>query len=158
MALRVIAWPMGFIILAKGAQRIFFWTELAATVVHVGLAFALVKVFGVTGATMAFFGLYVWHGILIYAIVRRYTGFRWSKQNIRTARLYLPMIAIVFCACEWLPTWFATILGVAVFVASGAYSLRTICQLLDLAQIPPVVRDVLARIRMIPCEQPSSAV
>jgi PST family polysaccharide transporter len=158
MALRVIAWPMGFIILAKGAQRIFFWTELAATVVHVGLAFALVKVFGVTGATMAFFGLYVWHGILIYAIVRRYTGFRWSKQNIRTARLYLPMIAIVFCACEWLPTWFATILGVAVFVASGAYSLRTICQLLDLAQIPPVVRDVLARMRMIPCEQPSSAV
>src|SRR5436853_5685838 len=30
MALRVIAWPMGFIVLAKGAQKIFFWTEIAA--------------------------------------------------------------------------------------------------------------------------------
>ena len=33
-----LAWPMGFIIVAKGAAKLFFWTEVAATVVHVGLA------------------------------------------------------------------------------------------------------------------------
>src|ERR1700731_5511528 len=33
MALRVISWPMGFIIIAKGAQSLFFWSELAWTVV-----------------------------------------------------------------------------------------------------------------------------
>ncbi len=31
MMLRIIAWPMGFIVLAKGARMIFFWTEIAAT-------------------------------------------------------------------------------------------------------------------------------
>ena len=90
MALRVIAWPMGFIIVAKGVQTIFFWTEVAATVVHVGLAFMLVGYFGLTGATMAFFGLYIWHGILIYVIVRRLSGFRWSAANRRTGLLFLP--------------------------------------------------------------------
>jgi PST family polysaccharide transporter len=28
MTLRVISWPIGFIIVAKGAQRLFFWSEL----------------------------------------------------------------------------------------------------------------------------------
>ena len=37
MALRVIAWPMGYIVLAKGRRTTLFWTEVAATVVHVGL-------------------------------------------------------------------------------------------------------------------------
>src|SRR4029079_15902677 len=49
MALRVISWPMGYIILAKGARSIFFWIEVGATVVHVGLAFALVGPFGLAG-------------------------------------------------------------------------------------------------------------
>jgi PST family polysaccharide transporter len=34
--LQVITWPMGFIIVAKGEQNIFFWAELAWTVVNVG--------------------------------------------------------------------------------------------------------------------------
>ena len=97
MALRVIAWPMGYIILAKGARSIFFWTEVAATVVHVGLAFMLVGRFGLAGATMAFFGLYIWHGILIYVIVHRLTGFRWSAANRRTGLLFLPLTGAVFC-------------------------------------------------------------
>ena len=49
MGLRVIAWPMGYVILAKGNRNIFFWTEVAATVVHVGLAFVLVKRFRAAG-------------------------------------------------------------------------------------------------------------
>ena len=49
---------MGYILLAKGARALFFWTEVAATVVHVGLALFLVRHFGLPGATMAFFALY----------------------------------------------------------------------------------------------------
>lgn len=74
MTLRVIAWPLGFIIVARGAQQIFFWTEVAATAVHIGLAWLFVRFFGIAGAGAAFFGLYVWHGILIYVIVRQVSG------------------------------------------------------------------------------------
>ena len=45
--------------LAKGAQQVFFWTEVAATFVHVGLAWLLVTQVGLAGAGAAFFGLYV---------------------------------------------------------------------------------------------------
>lgn len=46
MALRIISWPMGFIILSKGAQNFFFWSELAWTAVYLGLAWICVSSFG----------------------------------------------------------------------------------------------------------------
>jgi PST family polysaccharide transporter len=148
MALRVVAWPMGYIILAKGARSIFFWTEIAASVVHVGLAFLLVRQFGLPGATMAFFGLYVWHGILMYAIVRRLTGFRWSAANLQTGLLFLPLTAAVFCGFLWLPVWMATTVGVVAVLGSGIYSLRVLCRLVSLEHLPRAARDVLEWFRI----------
>ena len=143
MTLRVIAWPMGFIVLAKGARSIFFWTEVACTVIHVGLAWLLVPKFGLAGATMAFFGLYTWHSILIYAIVRRLTGFRWSAANKQTGLVLLPLIGFVFGAALWLPVAAATVVGVIATLWGGVYSLRVLCQLVSLERVPRMVRDVL---------------
>jgi PST family polysaccharide transporter len=150
MVLRVIAWPMGFIILAKGARSIFFWTEVAATLVHVGLAFLLVERFGLTGATMAFFGLYVWHGILIYVIVRRVSGFQWSSANRQTGLLFLPLIGLVFCGSLLFPVWIATVVGIAAVFASGIYSLRAVCRLVSLDRVPRFVRSSLTWCRISP--------
>jgi PST family polysaccharide transporter len=74
--LKVITWPMGFIIVAAGRQGIFFWTEVAYTVVYLGMSWVLVGWVGVDGAGIAFFGSYVFHAFLIYPIVRQLTGFR----------------------------------------------------------------------------------
>jgi PST family polysaccharide transporter len=148
MALRVISWPMGYIILAKGARSIFFWIEVGATVVHVGLAFVLVRWFGLPGATMAFFGLYIWHGIVIYVIVHRLTGFSWSEANLRTGLLFLPLIGAVFCGFFLLPFWVATAFGFVAALASGVYSLRVVCTLVSLDRVPRIARDLLARLRI----------
>lgn len=145
MALRVIAWPMGFIILAKGAQSIFFLTEIAATVVHVGLAYLLVDLFELPGATMAFFGLYVWHGVLIYLIVRRLTGFRWSEANRRTGRLFLSLIAMVFISCYTLPFWVATSLGIVALLVSAVYSFRVLLKLVPFDRLPGPIRWLVNR-------------
>jgi antigen flippase len=150
MALRVVAWPMGFVILAKGVQSIFFWTELAATVVHVGLAFLLVSYFGLSGAAMAFFGLYVWHGILIYVIVNRLSGFRWSRANRRIGLLYLPLISAVFCAFQWLSFWFATLFGAVAATLAGIYSLRVLLRLVPLQRMPRLLRQLLVGLRIAP--------
>jgi O-antigen/teichoic acid export membrane protein len=151
MALRVIAWPMGFIILAKGVQTIFFWTELAATAVHVGLAFLLVSYFGLTGATMAFFGLYVWHGILIYLIVRRLSGFRWSTVNRQIGLLFLPAIAVIFCGFQWLSFWLATTIGTMATLGAGIYSSRMLLRLIAMDQLPGSIRQLLVWLRIQKC-------
>jgi antigen flippase len=142
MILRVIAWPMGFIILAKGARSILFWTEVAATLVHVGLAFLLIARFGLAGATMAFFGLYFWHGILTYLIVHRLTGFRWSTANQQTGLLFLPLIGIVFCGFLLLPAGIATAVGIMAVLVSGGYSMRVLSRLISRDRVPRFMRWV----------------
>lgn len=143
MMLRIVAWPIGFIVLAKGAKAIFFWVEVAAALVHVGLAWLCVPVFGVAGAGLAFFGLYVWHGILMYCVARRFTNFRWSVPNRRLIMAYLPISALVFSAFQFLPMWQATGFGLAIAILVGLYSLKALAELLPDHVFPRVIRPLL---------------
>jgi PST family polysaccharide transporter len=149
MALRVVAWPMGFIVLAKGAQAAFFWTEAAATFVHVGLAWVLLRLVGIEGAGAAFFGLYVWHGVLIYVVVRRMTGFTWSATNRRLGMVFVPATASVFIAFYVLPTWVATLVGAVATIGSGLYSAHALVRLVPVPSIPEPLRRVLSRIGLL---------
>ena len=105
IALRVITWPIGFIIVAKNRQVIFLGTEVAWTVVNVGLTWLCVKSFGVDGAGMAFFGSYVFHGLMIYPIVRWLSGFRWSSREQKNgpALSFLDRVGVRWILCVTAP-------------------------------------------------------
>ena len=145
MMLRIISWPMGFIVVAKHTQAIFFWTEVAAAVVHVGLAWLLVSLLGTQGAGMSFFGLYVWHSILIYVIVRTLTGFRWSAANRRHALLFLPASGLVFLMFSIVPLWPATMIGFVAVIICGLYSLRMLIDLLPPESVPAIIRGWITK-------------
>ncbi len=136
MALRIIAWPMGYIIVARGERTLLVFTEVAAAVVHLGLAYALIRYFGLAGATMGFFGLYVWHGLFVYVIVRKLTGFRWSAATRRTGLFYLFVIAAVFGSFLLLPAPVPTWLGSGALVITSAYSWRRVRGLVGDETIP----------------------
>jgi enterobacterial common antigen flippase len=146
--LRVIVWPMGYIILAKGRQNLFMITELAWTVVHLSLAWICVSQFGLNGAGIAFFGSYVFHGLLIYSIVRRLTGFRWSRDNGQTGLLLLCLIALVFGANRLLPFAVAACIGTVATLLSGAYSVRVLLSLVSCEFPPAFVRPVRSMLRL----------
>lgn len=149
IALRVITWPMGFIIVAKNRQIIFIVAELAWTIANVGLTWLCVKRFGLNGAGIAFFGSYVFHGLIIYPIVRGLSGFRWSAENAKTGLLFASSIAIVFCGFYAMPPALAMGSGALVMVLSGAYSIRALANLVSLNRIPRPVRQLLLRFRLV---------
>jgi PST family polysaccharide transporter len=147
--LQVITWPMGFIIVAKGKQAIFFGTELAWTVAGLSLAWTCVRFFGLSGAGIAFFGSYIFYGFLLYAIVRGLSGFRWSAANRQTGLLFLSLIAAVFCGSYVLPVLLAVCLGTLVTLLSGAYSIRLLLRLISHDHLPRPVRGLLIAFRLV---------
>lgn len=149
-ALQILSWPIGFIIVAEGRQTLFFWTELAYTVVHVGLAWVLVAAFGVDGAGVAFFLSYVFHALLIYSVVRSLTGFRWSATNRRLGAIFLALIGLVFCGFALLGFWAATAVGVAALMASTVHSARTLMRLVPRDRLPKPFLRLLGRPRIAP--------
>jgi len=126
MAMRVVTWPMGFILVAKGAQTLFVATDLAWTVVNIGLTWLCVQEFHLAGAGMAFFGSYVVHALIVYPLARRLTGFRWSATNARTGVLFVTVIGTVFIAFQLCGTVVAMTIGTLATGASALYSLHVL--------------------------------
>jgi PST family polysaccharide transporter len=143
VALRVITWPMGYIIIAKGEQALFFWTELAWTLVNVGLTWTCVGYFGLTGAGIAFFASYVFHGCLLYFVVRRLSGFRWSRESRTTGQLFLVLVGLGLGGFYILPFYVALAIGAAVLIAMTAYSIRSLVSLIRTDCIPRPLRQLL---------------
>lgn len=150
MMLRVIIWPMGFILLAKGAAKLFFWVELLSNAVYVGMIWAGVLIFKLEGTGVAFFGLYILNGIGVYLIVRRLSGFRWSAANRQLAFLFVPLVAAVFVGWYFLPRNAAVILGAAVTLLTSIYSLKTLCTLVPMERFPWPVQKMLLFFRLAP--------
>jgi len=143
--LQVITWPMGFIIVAKGKQFLFFTTQLAWTLASLGLAWICIRSFGLNGAGISFFGSYVFYGILVYPTVSRLSGFRWSTINKRMALVFLSLILAVFCGFYVLPFLWAACLGTLATLGSGFYALRVLSRFVSWNQLPgPIQRLLLA--------------
>jgi PST family polysaccharide transporter len=147
--LQVITWPMGFIIVAKGKQNLFIFSEVVWAVVSVGLAWACIAHFGLAGAGIAFFASYVFHGLLVYPIVRHLSGFHWSKDNLRIGVLYLSIIAVVFCGFYVLPWLLAVTIGTGAAIASAVHSAWAFSKLIGPEELPRPVRRFMNILRPI---------
>ena len=150
VTLRVITWPMGFVLLAKGKQTLFFLADLAWTIVALSLVWVCVGAFGVNGAGIAFFGSYVFHGLMIYPVVRWLSGFRWSSENAETGLIFLCLIAVVFCGFYVLPIFVGSCVGALATILSGAYSLRVLLKLISLDHMPRPVRRLVVGLGFVP--------
>ncbi len=124
MLLRVATWPMSFILQAKGLKRAYFWTEFCFDTVSFGLLWFCLRVWGLTGAGMATFGSFLFYWIVIYFLVRRVTGFSWSKANVRLGLVFVPTVGAGFSAPFLLPPAAAAIAGGLITCAVGVHNLK----------------------------------
>jgi PST family polysaccharide transporter len=141
--LQVISWPMGFIILAKGKQNIFVFSDLAWTIFYVGIAWLCLNLVGLSGAGISFFGAYIFHGFLTYLLVSRLSGFRWSNENKRTGLLFICSITCVFFGFRVLPFRLAICVGIISAAINSVYSIRLLTTLISFDCIPQPIRQLL---------------
>jgi PST family polysaccharide transporter len=116
----------------------------------VGLTWIGLLVYGLNGSGMAFFASYLAYFAGIYFIVRRLCGFRLSVANRRLVLLQVPLITIVFLSWYYLPHVAAGALGAVIALASGIFSLKTICTLIPLARLPGAAQKIIVFFRLAP--------
>jgi PST family polysaccharide transporter len=136
MAVRVLTWPIGYIVVAKNVQVLFLAIEVAWTMVNVGLTWWFVKAYGVDGTGMAFFGANVLHALAVYPIVRRLSGFRWSASNLKLAAQCFVLTTITFTGFQVLAPMQATAVGLVTTLASAWISVRTLTALVSPNRLP----------------------
>ena len=148
MALRVISWPTGFILVAKYRQFLFLGSDLAWALVNIFLTWIGVRYFGLAGAGVAFFGSYVLHAALTFAIARSLSGFRWSTRNQITGLIFLASIGIVIGGTYLLPPLWSGALGVIATLASAFHSSRALLNIVSKDHVPKSVMKLLVLLRL----------
>jgi enterobacterial common antigen flippase len=129
LMLRLVSWPMGFIMLAKGEKRWFFWTELlnnAASMVFIWLG---IKFFGLVGTGIAFFALYAFHVGLMLLVSRHLTGFYWGVSNIKLLVWTTGLLVVAMLVAWNLPLLYSAPIGVMLAGVTAWYSLKTLTKL-----------------------------
>jgi enterobacterial common antigen flippase len=144
MALRVITWPMGYLVVANNRRIVFFATELAWTVVNVALSWVCVAQFGLIGAGIAFFASYVFHAVMIYTVVSRMHGFEWSTQTWRHGLIFVVSVGSSFAAFCVLPANEATMVGGVVLLVSTLHTARALFSMAP-EVVPKALRAILLR-------------
>lgn len=118
---RVVAWPLGFILLAKGAKGYFAGVETLVKIPRVLLVVFCVKQWGLLGAAIAWPLNYVFYMGMAYPLVHRMVGFSYTTECLRLLFIASGAIAFVFVAVCFLPGDLAGVAG-GVFTAIVSYA------------------------------------
>ncbi len=126
---RIVSWPLGFVVLAKGKGKVFVASELAANAVHVLLVVYAMQRWGLEGTGIAFFALYLYYCVFIRFVVGWMSGFRWTFAYLRLLTLYSAAIFATFAAPLAWGSVPALAMSCAIFLLVTTYSCHAIYRL-----------------------------
>ena len=130
--LKVVSWPLGFVILASGDGRTYMLSETLAIAVFVGLTWIGLPVLGIEATGIAFLGMYVVYLPVVYGLARRRTGFRWEGRVLRHLVVLALVAAAVFAVAN-LRMWIGAVVGIGCAGGFGVYGLSRLGQLTELS-------------------------
>lgn len=96
MFLRAISWSMGYLLLAKGDSKVFFWSEMLSTFYVLILNILGYKYFGLKGIGIAFILIYLFHTIQIFVTVKILYKFKFNNELIKYFNLGTLLITCQF--------------------------------------------------------------
>jgi PST family polysaccharide transporter len=136
--LKVVAWPIGTIQLAKARKGAFIATEIGNGVATIILLYLGIKMFGLVGAGIAAFVSYSLLVLISWAVGYSLSGFKWSRSSALTLLAMGLSAAVVFLCVTLIEGLVGTLIatGVSLLVGIGSLMrLRSVMQLDVLAMI-----------------------
>ena len=125
---RIISWPMGFILPAKGNTRWFVATETFSSLLHLCLCLLLIPWLGLWGVAVAYAGLDTIYIILMLSVSSHLCNFSWTAGVRRLLVIASILIGTGFSVQHWIHGLPALAIGGLLTVATSIVSLRGIAK------------------------------
>jgi O-antigen/teichoic acid export membrane protein len=93
--LKVMSWPLGFVLMAAGRGKTYLFTESTVIAVFVLGTFVGLPWFGIEATGIAFLGLYAVYLPLVFWLARWRIGFAWRREVLAQAGALAGMAALV---------------------------------------------------------------
>lgn len=98
---KVLSWPLGFILLAKGKGLYYMITEVVWNVLFLGAVFFGWSFIGIEITGIGFLAAYFLYFFILYAMAVRLIEFQWTTNVITSVCLFLPLIILAFLSANY---------------------------------------------------------
>ncbi|WP_406844511.1 O-antigen translocase [Flavobacterium soyae] len=119
---KALTWSMGYLFLARGASKVFFWNELCSN------AYVLISnllgyyYYGLTGLGISFLISYFVYFIQVFFICKIYYEFEFNKAIIKIFLIQFPLALFSFVAVYYYNVYIAYSVGVLMILISCWFS------------------------------------
>lgn len=120
--LKIISWPMGFIILASGRGKVFVFTETVVVSVFVVVSWFLIPYYGLDATGLAFLLMYLAYLPLLMVVTRQLIGFSLSKR-VKKDAIFLFSLCSLIAGLGYYSEVIAAVFGLFITLLSGLRSL-----------------------------------
>lgn len=135
MFFKAPSWSIGFIFLAKGASRLFFWNELAANFYVLIFNILGYHFWGLTGLGISFTIAYLLYLIQVFVISKIKFEFSFDRNFIIIFIIQFGMAMAGFLTIHYFPQQHSYMIGTILVAISGWYSVRELDKRLGIKQI-----------------------
>ncbi len=133
--LRAVAWAMGFIVLAKGDSKLYFYKEVVGTSIILGCNVMGYYFWGLEGLGISFVIGQALVFIYVYAIVRIKYNFTFNKAFYQIFTVQSVLCVIAFLFAYYLKFPWAYLTGGILFLITGWVSFKEMDKRMDIKQI-----------------------
>jgi enterobacterial common antigen flippase len=120
LVFRMICWPMGFILMAKGMTVAFVLIELLFSVLQLGFLLLFMRFFNLEGIGLAFLAANLVLIAVLAWLSRRITGFCWSRKSAGLIAGVAVAMALTQCSVRLLPLLPGTLVALLITAAVSA--------------------------------------
>jgi enterobacterial common antigen flippase len=114
---------LGYLVLAQGNTRVFFFVELSWSSVYLVVLAALLPAMGIDAAAVAYVVASVAYFVVLCFVARRMVGFVWSRSNVVLMAMIGVLAGVVLASHLLLSFWVGLGVGGLTCVAFGVYCL-----------------------------------
>jgi len=132
---KVAAWVVGFLFIAKGASRLFFWSELISNLYLLVLNMLGYYYGGMAGLGFSFLCSYILYLIQVYVIAKMKYGFKFNPAFVKIFVLQFTLAVICFLLIKFVSKPWNYFIGVPFILFSAWYSFKELDKRLQLKEM-----------------------
>jgi antigen flippase len=122
---RIIAWPLGLVLLAKGMGKTHFCTESFGNLFYIAAIWACTHLWGLPGAGVAFLVLYLVNAVVIGVVMKVACHTTWNRANLLHILAFVVVLAGVGIVSALIVNpWLKYFINIIILGGLSAYCLR----------------------------------
>lgn len=135
MYFKAVSWSIGFIFLAKGVSKLFFWNELTSNFYLLIFNIIGYKIDGLNGMGISFLLSYGLHMLQMFLVSHYYFQFAFEKSFLKLFSIQLFLGIFSFIIVKFINHPFSYVIGSIIVIISSIYSFNELIKRLDLKDI-----------------------